>query len=417
MRVVRRLVAMLAVGLVVGLAGCGPCESAGGPARAEPRPWSVFCDGVAPPAPPVGRFDIVGPISVKAYRLVRLEAINVPAGAHLLWDVFPDEKADVIEDGNRLAFVGPPGTYTVRARALVVAKDKSATLSARVTVTIEGPPGPPAPPAPPPGPSRPDPIKATAKVVFPGGGYCTITPIYPRRADGAWDMVCAAHCTGGVGSKAVAEFADGRKVPVVCTVSVGDRSGGSPDAAWYVTEAKNLADLPYAVLASSVPPVGTPVWQNGNGVTTKRQVRHGKLATGVVSGGMLAFDLVVSKGDSGGGIFNESTGELLATVCCTQTNRPYVYGAACTLLGSYRPAVGHDVPQLGVGQVVPMQAPGGPQQAPQQAPASQGTLHVTAGLAGAGGAFLVALVAQLLRMLADRIERRGQARQGQQDQV
>lgn len=331
-------VALLAFGSV-----CG-CPAAG-PNTPPPPPRLV---PMAQPVPAAPRLAIVGDLDVNQHKLARLSVTGAPAGATLDWDVTPEALAEVEEIGDRLVLTGPPGVYRVTVRAMYLSDGKIVSVRARAVVTIRGtapaptPPSPPAPPVPPtPGPGgKADPVAATARLTTEIGG-CTITPVYPRRTDGRWDMACAAHCVQGIGAKGVAAFADGLRLDVVCTAHKGGaKKVVNPDMAWFTTVRTDLADLPFVYLASALPQVGTPVWQNGYGVKTKRRVFEGAVK-GEVSGGMLAFDLVVSPGDSGGGIYRKDTGEMLATVCCTPKDRNTpTYGASCLTLAALRPLTG-----------------------------------------------------------------------------
>lgn len=95
-------------------------------------------------SPASAQLKIGGETKVKAHRLVRLTAEGLAPGATLIWDVFPEEIADTEETGGRLLFVAPPGTYTVKLRAIAFKDGKASVESARVVVTVgEGlPPGP-----------------------------------------------------------------------------------------------------------------------------------------------------------------------------------------------------------------------------------------------------------------------------------
>lgn len=105
---------------------------------------------------------IQGELKLPAHRLVRLRAAGDLAGAALIWDISPEESADLEEVGSRLLFAAPPGVYRVKLRALRVQDGKTSVETARATVVIGEPvppgPVPPVPPVPPgPGPVPPGP--------------------------------------------------------------------------------------------------------------------------------------------------------------------------------------------------------------------------------------------------------------------
>lgn len=110
-----------------------------------------------------GDLKIVGETKVPAHRLVRLEASGAEPDAAILWDVIPEEVADVEERDGKLWFVAPPGQYKIKLRTI---KGK-AVQTARATVTIgDGDPTPgPQPPGP--GPQPPPPSPA-APIAAPG---------------------------------------------------------------------------------------------------------------------------------------------------------------------------------------------------------------------------------------------------------
>lgn len=90
---------------------------------------------------------IDGETTVKEYKLVRL-TVPAPDKAGVIWDVWPDGKADIEESGGKLLFTGPPGEYTVKARVITV-KDGAVQIdSGKVLVVIGDAPQPP-PPGPP----------------------------------------------------------------------------------------------------------------------------------------------------------------------------------------------------------------------------------------------------------------------------
>jgi len=121
---------------------------------------------------------------------------------------------------------------------------------------------------------------------------------------------------------------EGRSFAVV--VAALDRRS---DTAWLLT-AQREDGLPYAMLGKEAPPVGTRIWHAGWGIDNPGNTEYGLVNGGPNSQGMLSMTMSVSSGDSGGGIFREDTGELVATVCCTQARgaRAPMYGGSCLAL-------------------------------------------------------------------------------------
>lgn len=100
--------------------------------------------------PPVwADIKIAGALTVGANHLVRLEAQGDTEGAGLIWDVSPEDSADIEEMGTRFLFAGPAGTYKIKLRAVRVKDGKTTIETARATVVV-GDPKPPPPPPPPP---------------------------------------------------------------------------------------------------------------------------------------------------------------------------------------------------------------------------------------------------------------------------
>lgn len=242
---------------------------------------------------------IDGPQQVAPYRLVELRAVGNLTDCALIWDVSPEEVADTRElPGGTLLLVGPPGVYKVKLRAIRLREGNFTAETARFTLTI----GTPAPPTPP---------TATVQLRI-AGSSCTATIIAPRRNDGKWDILTAAHCTGPVGSAARITLKDGRTL--AATVTVRDTTA---DLAWLSTDASELTDLPAARLAANDPTAGVRIWHAGYGVDRPGNRMEGTLLGGPDAAGQLRLRLSVSPGDSGSGIFRVDNGELVAVVCCT----------------------------------------------------------------------------------------------------
>lgn len=297
-----------------------------------------------------GELRVAGPSTAPRDGLVELEAQGAPEGGAVLWDVFPEGRAKVKEGGNWLVLNGPPGEYSIRAMAIAVKDGKVSITRARHTLRIEGgcpepkplPPGPqpqpppnPLPPVkPPPEDSAPEGAatvqKAIGKIRF-GTSGCTATVIHPRRPDGRWDVLTAAHCLPAGAAKGTMTLRDGRSF----AVSVASRHV-TPDLAWLVAETKDA--LPSARLAQKDPAPGTKVFHWGFGTDQPGNQEHGTLQQARNGQGQLQFWLSVSPGDSGGSIIDAQTGEVLASVCCTAgLARPaQMWGGSAALAGTLR---------------------------------------------------------------------------------
>lgn len=171
------------------------------------------------------------------------------------------------------------------------------------------PPSPPLDPLKPPAP-KPDAPRAIARIQF-GNSGCTATIIGPRREDGRWWVLTAAHCIKSVGQHGSMRLLDGRTTGIV--VAALDRTS---DCCWCYTEA-NSETFPFAHLAERSPPVGSKVWHAGYGVHVPGNREDGAVEALPDSNGQVRFRLSVSPGDSGGGICLNESGEVVSPVCCT----------------------------------------------------------------------------------------------------
>lgn len=171
-------------------------------------------------------------------------------------------------------------------------------------------PAPEKPGAAPTEPARPDAAAALARLALPGVG-CSCTIIGPRREDGRWNVLTAAHCVKAVGQYGELTLKDGRKIGA-SVVNI-DRKA---DAAWMVTTAAH-ASLPFALLAERSPAVGSRIWHAGYGIDKPGNREEGTVTGGANGDGQLQFRLSVSSGDSGGGIVLNESGEIVSCVCCT----------------------------------------------------------------------------------------------------
>lgn len=199
----------------------------------------------------------------------------------------------------------------------------AAILAGMGTVAVRGcngnPPtmNPPTNPSPPTEPKVqppvPRPWDALAKIQF-GNAGCTLTVIGPRRADGRWNGLTAAHCIDRIGQTGKAWLKDGRVVTAE-VVNFDRRS----DHAWCVLDL-NDADVAFALLADVAPKAGDKVYHGGYGIHIPGNREDGVVVQPDNGAGQTQYRISVSSGDSGGGIAMTATGRILSPVCCT-TNR------------------------------------------------------------------------------------------------
>ena len=304
---------------------------------------SLACLSVAaaPPQPTCAP-TIDAPASVKPYHLVRLTVQGAPAGSAVVW-VYDTDKIDAKEAGNDLVGIAPPGRYVFTA--IIFSTSGSMVTACKVTaaVVVEAaavpapvvppPTAPtPVPPAPATPPLKPSPMMALGMLRI-GSSMCTATVIGPRRADGRWDVLTARHCWPRPGTGATLKTKDGRTLKL-------ERmwADATADLCWMRT-VDSVDGLAYAMLAESDPPAGTAIWHAGYGVDKPGNTERGSVVSGPGKNGQLNMRLSVSKGDSGGGIFREDTGELISAVCCTTSlSRPgTMWGGASTVAVKNRP--------------------------------------------------------------------------------
>lgn len=248
---------------------------------------------------------ISGATRYKQHSLVRLQAEGADGKAAILWRVHPSRSVDrATTSRNLLQFAAPPGRYQVE---LLVISNRDGGLDVQEVFTeieIEG--GAESPPP----EGKLDPVGAIGRIQF-GSAGCTATVVGPRRADGKWDVLTAAHCVSGVGARGRLTMKDGRSLDI--KVVVHQRT---PDVAWCVTE-QAVADMPHAMLADRNPEPDTGIWHMGYGVDKPGNREEGIITEGENRDGQLRMLLSVSSGDSGGGIFRKDTNELVSVVCCT----------------------------------------------------------------------------------------------------
>lgn len=169
---------------------------------------------------------------------------------------------------------------------------------------ITQPPAPPAPPAPP--EPKSDPLLATVRIRMHNVG-CTATIVGPRRSDGRWDLLTAAHCVERVGTKGTAVLKDGRQFPFTTRYV-----NHSVDFAWCVLDTKE--NLPFALLADKCAQPGASCWHAGYGVDRPGNVEEGVVTFCGDAQQQARFRLSVSSGDSGSGIFLAGSGLLAGVV-------------------------------------------------------------------------------------------------------
>lgn len=172
-------------------------------------------------------------------------------------------------------------------------------------ITIPTPPAPPAPPA-------PATLDAIARLSFNGVG-CSATVIGPRRTDGRYNVLTAAHCCNSVGQRGALQFRNGARAGV--EVKAINRTS---DCAWMVTDTIGET-LPYALLAEASPAPGTAIWHAGFGVDVPSNREDGTVLAAPNGDGQIRMRLSVSSGDSGGGIAVTHDGKIVSCVCCTAT--------------------------------------------------------------------------------------------------
>jgi len=295
---------------------------------------SIFCALIVVPAASAQSVKIVGETKYKPHSLVRLRADGADAKAALLWRVHPAKNVQrATNPRGILEFAAHPGTYEVELLVITNAGDGLQVDEARVTIEIEGGgPSPPKPDPKPPGGGKLDPVAALGRIRF-GHSGCTATVIGPRRPDGHWDVLTAAHCVNGVGHRGTLVLKDGRSFGL--RVEAHQRT---PDVAWCITD-DAVDDLPYALVADASPPVSTAIWHMGFGVDKPGNREDGTVVQGENPQGQLRMILSVSSGDSGGGIFRTDTNELVSTVCCTtgMARNVSVWGSTTESIRKARP--------------------------------------------------------------------------------
>jgi len=287
---------------------------------------------------------ISGPLEYEPHKLARLKAEGVPTRSLLTWSVEP--KASVEYPGlladDALEFTADPGVYTVTLTADWRTPQGIKTETVSVKVTLKGcaeqAPAPRPDPNTPPAVTDAQAIAAIARINFDGAG-CTAAAVWPRRADGRWDVYTAAHCLGRVGQKGRMALKSGQILPV--TVTVLDRGS---DAAWLVTD-ESIPDLPFLVLDNKAPAAGTKIWHAGFGWEQPGNKEFGEIVTPLMTDGKCSFNISLSQGDSGGPIMRADTNAIIASACCTTriANKALAFGGSCVTASKLRPKLASNV--------------------------------------------------------------------------
>jgi len=154
-----------------------------------------------------------------------------------------------------------------------------------------------------------NPCDAVTKIIM-SGGYCSATIVGPKREDGRWYLVSAAHCHRRVGEEVTVVLRNG--------ISFGARViaiNRKSDCSILLTDQRH-DKLPWLRIADTYE-IGDKVFHCGYGVHIPGNREDGYIVAKENADLQIRYRLSVSQGDSGGGIIATKTGELLSPVCCT----------------------------------------------------------------------------------------------------
>lgn len=159
------------------LVACAAPLAPAAPVAPMPRAVAPAPAKLYQPAPEASAPELVGAKS--APWLIELKARNVPKGTALVWDVTPEDRAQVrvVKTEQALLVAGPPGEYRVKCRLVRIVGGEPDVTELRETVTLTGGAAPPGPT--PPGPKPPDPPTPAPvgfRVIF---VYETSAPLTP----------------------------------------------------------------------------------------------------------------------------------------------------------------------------------------------------------------------------------------------
>lgn len=166
--------------------------------------------------------------------------------------------------------------------------------------TPEAPKPPLAPPAP---VERVDPMAASVRISS-GNSGCSGTLFRMDATDQYWLLTCA-HCVRSAGAS-VDVFGDGG----MRLRGVVDRLDRRADICLVRLDERSRK-YPVAKIAASPPGVGVEVWHHGFGVDRPGNVERGRVHSAGDSSRNATYQLRLSSGDSGSGIFRQDTGELV----------------------------------------------------------------------------------------------------------
>lgn len=131
---------------------------------------------------------IVGPTKVDAYKLVQLSPDSEQPNVAYVWDIDHEDIADALEQGSKLIFTGPPGTYKVKLRILSLAAGKATVQTFRHTIVIGDNPNPLVPPVPP-GPNPPvPPVPPTPSISPIAGDGLRVLLLYDRQKETSYPV-------------------------------------------------------------------------------------------------------------------------------------------------------------------------------------------------------------------------------------